>query len=118
MSWCWPRDGRRSCDLKEIEATPVLGDICKVAGCLFVERRSRRAAQQDSEMMASTLANSRFIFFLRERHQMGWVLPFRSSLLAAAEQVGARVEPCCLRYEQVRGRAFAKHNADLLTLVW
>ena len=106
---------------KEIEATPVLGDICAMAGCCFVERRSRRAAAGDRDMLSHVLRHHSLHLFPEGTSSNGEsVLPFRSSLLAAAEQAGVMF--IRLRYDMNRCAedhfAFSQSARRFGLLVW
>lgn len=95
----------------EVRDSGFLGTICRLGGCLFVERRRRASARADSAQMAAAMDDRPVVLFPEGTSGDGRrVLPFRSSLFAAAVDAGAEVRPLCLRYARMGFRRFARRN--------
>lgn len=78
---------------------PVFGPLVVMAGTLFVEREKRgQAAAQVDELTRAAQGGLPVVFFPEGTTSDGsGVLPFRSSLLAAATQTGCPVTPVAIR---------------------
>ncbi len=78
---------------------PVFGPLVVMAGTLFVEREKRgQAAAQVDELTRAAQGGLPVVFFPEGTTSDGsGVLPFRSSLLAAATQSGCQVTPVAIR---------------------
>jgi 1-acyl-sn-glycerol-3-phosphate acyltransferase len=77
---------------------PVFGPLVVMAGTLFVEREKRgQAAEQVEELTRAAHGGLPVVFFPEGTTSDGaGVLPFRSSLLAAATQSGCPVTPVAI----------------------
>lgn len=86
---------------REIEETPVLGEITRAAGCMYVERRHKWSVLRDINQIAAQLdAGFNVTIFPEGTTTDGEaLLPFKSTLLESALRSRARVLPVCLRYE-------------------
>jgi len=78
-----------------------IGALCKVAGCLFVERRKVSTLQSELIEMDSVLqAGIPLVLFPEATSTDGKdVLPFRSSLYECAIRTKVPVHALCLRYQ-------------------
>jgi len=103
---------------REIEKTPVLGHITKVAGCTFIERRHKRDLHRDIDRLSALLNEGINVTLFPEGTTTAGdhILPFKKSLFEAAIRSKARVVPVCLRYETVGGEAFSHANHD--SIAW
>lgn len=88
----------------EIRDTFLLGRICKLAGCFFVERRKDRheAGTKTSElnMMKEKLAAGFNVFLFPEGTSSDGknVLPFKGTFFQMAVDADIDVQPLCLKY--------------------
>lgn len=84
----------------EIRDTFFLGHMCRIAGCIFIERRSRSNIDGEISEIARTLrAGSNVLIFPEGTSTNGdGVLPFKRSLLKAAISAEVDVQPLCLQY--------------------
>lgn len=99
---------------QEIAATPVLGLITRLTGCLHVERRRRCAVLGDINNLAQAM-NQGFnvtLFLEGTTSPSHAPRPFKSSLLAAAFRSRCQVVPVCLRYLAIDGKPFSPQNRD------
>lgn len=99
---------------REVEQTPVLGWICKAAGCLFVERRKRMEVQRDIAQMTAVLGEKLNVVFFPEGSTSNGeaFLPFKRPLLEAAVRSRARVLPVCVNYVSVNGEPVSDNTRD------
>ncbi len=88
----------------EIRDTPVLGHICKLAGCFFVERRREHRSQETKEReLGSMLEKFRqgfsvFLFPEGTSSDGTAVLPFKGTFFQLAVDTQTAVRPLCLKY--------------------
>lgn len=100
-----------SVDMRE---TPVLGQICEMAGCIFVERRNRTTIEKDiAEMTESLQSGMNVTIYPEGRATDGRdVYPFKKSLLMSAVFAGVDILPVMIKYTELDGRPFTFDNAD------
>jgi 1-acyl-sn-glycerol-3-phosphate acyltransferase len=86
---------------REIQETPVLGQITTAAGCLYTERRHKGAVLRDINEMAGFLDQGFNVTVFPEGTTTDGraLLPFKSTLVESALRSRARVLPICIRYE-------------------
>lgn len=84
----------------EIRDTFFLGHLCRIAGCIFVERRSRAGIDTEIDQIAQALRNGISVLIFPEGTSSNGdaVLPFKRSLLKVAILAEADVHPLCLQY--------------------
>lgn len=99
---------------REIEATPVLGGICKASGCLFVERRRMTSVHVDIDQLTTQLGRGANVMLFPEGSTSdgSTFLRFKSTLVEAAIRSRAKVQPLSLRYLTVDGEPFGERNRD------
>ncbi len=98
----------------EMRDSPFLGDIAKLGGAFFVERRDRSKIPGEVKALAEILRNKMNVFVFPEAtstHGMH-ILPFKKAMFSAAIEAQVDVLPLCLRYETVDGEPFNEHNKD------
>jgi lyso-ornithine lipid O-acyltransferase len=87
----------------EIRDTPFLGHICKLGGCLFVERRSRSNLSKEINEITEALANGLNVCVFPEATSTNGaeVLRFKRPLFKAAIESGKQVLPITLNYKKI-----------------
>lgn len=100
-----------SVDMRE---TPVLGQICEIAGCIFVERRNRTTIEKDIvEMTDSLKAGLNVAIYPEGKTTDGRdVEPFKKSLLMSAVFAQKDILPVAIRYTEIDGRPWSTETAD------
>lgn len=98
----------------EIKETPVLGQICQLAGCLFVERRSRQNLSQEVAELSYALKTGIPVLIFPEGTSTNGeeVLRFRRPLFQAALDAQVPVVALSLNYLELDGAYVNKHNRD------
>lgn len=98
----------------EIKETPVLGWLCQMAGCLFVERRNKVNIHNEiSEIREGLQLGLNVAIFPEATSTNGeQVLRFRRPLFVAAIDAGRPVIPFCLNYRLVGGQRIDRRLAD------
>lgn len=98
----------------EVKETPVLGQICVLAGCLFVERRSRDNLHREVSDITTALKHGNNVLVFPEATSTNGetVIRFKRPLFQAAIDSEVRVLPLSLRYEQVDHEDFSAANRD------
>lgn len=100
----------------EIRQTAFLGHITALAGCLFVERRSRRFLGQETREISSALKNGLNVIVFPEGTSTNGdaVLRFRRPLFQAALDAGKDILPVCISYESINHCPVTPQNRDLV----
>ncbi len=89
---------------KEIEQTPVLGWITKLAGCFFIERRKElrtpKAAEKEMALMRQRLSEGFNIFLFPEGTSSDGktVLPFKAHFFQLAIDSQTELQPVVVKY--------------------
>lgn len=88
----------------EIRETPILGRICRLAGCFFVERRKekRNDSTKNDELhlmkVKLTQGNNIFLFPEGTSSDGSQVLPFKNTFFQLAIDTETQVRPICIKY--------------------
>lgn len=99
----------------EMRDTPFLGDICKGAGCVFIDRRSNRAAADESAALAEMIRKEPVVAFPEATSSCGdQVLPFKPAFFQSAIDAGIPIQALCLRYMAIDGRKIDPKNRDVV----
>ncbi len=104
----------------EIRGWPVIGELCRRTGTLFIERVKRRDAHRINEMIAGALANGdQVAVFPEGTTTEGDVLRhFHANLLQAAVDRNAPLQPVTLQYRDANGlRSKAPAHVGEQTLI-
>lgn len=98
----------------EIRDAPVLGTVCKRAGCLFVERRTRKNLLNEVGELAEGLKNgvNAAIFPEATSSNGEQILRFRRPLYKAAIDAQVPVIPFCLNYHTIDGQPTNRVTRD------
>ncbi|UXY16585.1 1-acyl-sn-glycerol-3-phosphate acyltransferase [Chitiniphilus purpureus] len=89
----------------EIKHWPMLGRLCSAAGTLFIERERKRDTARVGGVMLAALREGHCVAIFPEGTTSDGrcILPFRSSLLQAAIDSHATIQPIYLRYIDQQG---------------
>jgi 1-acyl-sn-glycerol-3-phosphate acyltransferase len=98
----------------EIKETPGLGLICRMAGCLFVERRSRQDLHREIGELRDGLEHDLTVAIFPEATSTNAekILRFRRALFLSAIQAKRPVVPMCLNYRRLSGEPVSVANRD------
>ncbi len=101
---------------EEIHEVPILGQLCELGGCLFVERRSRARLTAEVTQLSQALRESRNVTVFPEATSTNGesVLRFRRPLFLSAIQAKVDVQPFSIVYEVMNGEAMSRANRDLV----
>lgn len=90
----------------ELEESFLLGTIIRYSGGVFVERRNRAKILMDMRTISDMLDMGMNVVVFPEGTTSDGerVMPFKSSLFAAAATAGVEVLPLCIRYRKINGR--------------
>jgi len=101
----------------EVGRWPVIGPLARRLGCLFIEREVRSALPGVIARMDGYAPRSGLILFPEGTTSEGTaLLPFRSSLFAAAGERWAAVQPVTLSYRRRDGAALS--HAGRRRIAW
>ena len=100
----------------EMRQAFFLGLITELAGCLYVERRSReKIGDEISEITTALREGFNVVIFPEATSTNGSsVLPFKRSLLASAVQADRPLLPLTINYNFIDGEPVTAKNRDLL----
>lgn len=101
---------------EEVRATPLLGQITELGGCLFVERRSRDNLHREIGAIAGALSQGFHVVIFPEATSTDGnrILPFKRSLLKASVETGTPVLPLVIQYDAIGEDKVSTRNRDLL----
>ncbi len=89
----------------EIRSWPLIGRLCHHTGTLFIEREKKRDAARVNNAMIEALQSEHCVAVFPEgtTSDGSRILPFRSSLMQAALESHATIQPVYLRYTDADG---------------
>lgn len=92
----------------EMRETPFLGLLTEMAGCMYVERRSRTKILEEMKSMVEALRDGfRIVLYPEATSTNGeQVLPFKRTLMMAASQAGVPIQPAVINFREVNGDEF------------
>lgn len=92
----------------------IIGSICRIAGCVFVNRRSPFGLQKEIAEIARLINEGHTVVIFPEATTSDGrgVAQFRSALLEAAGQAQAPIQPLCFNYRDVDGEPLSAENRD------
>lgn len=99
---------------KEMRDTPVLGWICRLASCVFVERRNKENIQNEIQEITQGLTEGLTVTIFPEATSTNGdeVIRFRRPLFNAAVFAKADVQPICINYRYLGKKPVTKQNRD------
>jgi 1-acyl-sn-glycerol-3-phosphate acyltransferase len=97
----------------EVRHTPFLGFVAALGGTFFVERRNPKLIRLEINGISELIESGFNVMLFPEGTSTDGseILPFRSSLLAAAGD-SVLIVPACLRYDSIDGEFFSAKNCD------
>lgn len=89
----------------EVASWPLVGQLCKGTGTLFIERHNKRDTTRMRMLIAEALQQGEHIALFPEGTSSDGtaIKPFRSSLLQPALDCQSQVQPVYLRYRDTHG---------------
>lgn len=90
---------------QEMRETPVLGKICEMGGCIFIERRTREQIPNEIRVLSDALINGFNIILFPEgtSGDGSRILPLKKSFVLAGQGTGKNVLPVVVNYITVNG---------------
>jgi 1-acyl-sn-glycerol-3-phosphate acyltransferase len=99
----------------EIASWPVLGLMCKAAGCLFIDRKTSRTLQNKKLLDAAVKFGDIIGLFPEGTTDDGTeLLPFKTSLFSIAEHKDMEVQPVSIMYTALNGEAIDTQGRNLV----
>ena len=98
----------------ELRNTLLLGQLARLSGSLFVERRKASGLRREIDAITAVL-NQRFsvvLFPEGTTFNGDHVHPFKRSLLDAAVKAHCNILPVCIRYQRVNGQPLSASSRD------
>lgn len=100
----------------EIRATPLLGIITELGGCLYVERRSKENIHLEIAQIEQALKDGFNVVVFPEATSTNGekVLPFKRPLFLAAVRAKVPVLPVVIQYNKINEEPVRRDNRDFL----
>lgn len=100
----------------EMKNTPLLGQICILAGCVFVNRKNKRNLSNEIKEITQALKAGLNVTIFPEATSTNGeeVIRFRRPLFQAALDAKTSIVPMTLNYKRINQEDIALHNRDLL----
>ena len=100
----------------DMKATPFLGQICKMAQCLFVNRKSRKNIEYEVGQISQKLSEGSHVALFPEATSTNGekVLPFKRSIFQAAINTCTDALPLCINYKGINNSPVSLENRDLV----
>ena len=100
----------------EMKNTPVLGQICDLAGCAYVNRLNRMRIQDELKDIIEVLKQGFSVMLYAESLSSNGeqVLPFKKTLITAAGYAGKPIRPFVFNYREVDGGPIKYEHQDSL----
>ena len=100
----------------EMKNTPLLGYLCDLGGCVYVERRNKVNLGKEISEITQALNRGLNVCFFPEAtsHNGEEILRFRKPLFNAARYAHKNILPVVLNYQEINGEGFSKLNRDLV----
>ena len=101
---------------REVKETPFLGLITTLAGCIFVERRSKNKIEDEIKEIEDTLKNKFSVFVFPEATSTNGeaIKKFKRPLFNAAITTQTSVLPLTINYLQINNQIINQQNKDLV----
>jgi len=98
----------------EMRDVPVLGHICKLAGCVFVERRNKENLGNEVKEITDALENGLNVVIFPEATSTNGedVIRFRRPLFRSAIDSKTKVKPLTVNYKTLSGTPVTLENRD------
>tara|TARA_B100001248_G_scaffold262668_1_gene260608 strand:- start:12417 stop:13205 length:789 start_codon:yes stop_codon:yes gene_type:complete len=98
----------------EIREVPILGFLCRIGGCLFVERRNKENLRKEIQEITTGLEKGLNVTIFPEATSTNGdeILRFRKPLYNAAIYAEKAIQPFCLQYLSIDGVPVSKNNRD------
>jgi 1-acyl-sn-glycerol-3-phosphate acyltransferase len=88
----------------EIAGWPIIGLVCKIGGCIFINRKASRTLHNKSELdYAMGKGNIISLFPEGTTSEGTGLLPFKSSFFSVAEHKEVSVQPVSVAYTSLNG---------------
>jgi 1-acyl-sn-glycerol-3-phosphate acyltransferase len=100
----------------ELRNTPLLGQLARLSGSLFVERRKASGLKQEIDAITDVLTQGFSVVLFPEGTTFNGdhVHPFKQSLLDAAVKANCGILPVCIRYQRVNNEPLSAASRDAI----
>ena len=99
----------------EMKKTFFLGQVSSLAGCVFIDRRSKKNLKKEIKSMNDALNYHNVLIFPEGTATNGeGILPFKKPLFSSAYFSKSPVTPICLNYESIEDEKVTHKNRDVV----
>jgi 1-acyl-sn-glycerol-3-phosphate acyltransferase len=97
----------------EVRKWPLIGFLCVLADCVFVERRPSKMQQAQTQMRARLAAGKVLCIFPEgTTSNAREVMPFKSGFFSLTEQAPLPVQPICITYTHINDQPIDARFSD------
>ena len=99
-----------------MKRTPILGQICDLAGCAYVDRKNRFGIHEELKGMVNVLKEGfRVVLYAESVASNGeQVLPFKKTLMMSAGYADRPIRPCVFNFREANGSKVEFKHRDSL----
>ncbi len=96
----------------EMRKRPLLGQLCVMAGCLFVDRKKITTLKNEIPEISGALKSKVNVCLFPESTCGNGVelLPFKAALMSAVSDTPAEILPVCIMYRKINGNPFTAND--------
>lgn len=100
----------------EIKETPFLGLLCKLGGCIFIERRNKENIHNEVQVVSEKLKKGFNVTIFPEATSTNGesVLRFRKPFYQAPLNSKSQILPVCLKYTKINNKPLTNKNRNLI----
>lgn len=103
---------------REVRSWPIVGFLCVLADCVFVERKPSHMQQARQEMEERLARGQALCIFPEGTTNNGQeILPFKSGFFSLAEQMSLPVQPITITYTKLNGQVIEPAFSDYIAWV-
>lgn len=101
---------------KELQETPILGQICSLGGCLFIERRNKSNLLNEIKDIANNLDQGLNVLLFPEAKSTNGdiIIPFKRALYHSTINSNHPILPITLNYIKINEMPLNDSNRDLI----
>jgi 1-acyl-sn-glycerol-3-phosphate acyltransferase len=100
----------------EVKASPFLGQLSRLAGCLFVDRQNKQNLKTEIKELRTALTDGMNVIVFPEATSTNGedILRFRQPLFEASIATSKQILPITINYQKIDGQNIDRLNRDIV----
>ena len=100
----------------EVKASPLLGQLSRLAGCLFVDRKNKQNLKDEIRELRNALTDGMNVIVFPEATSTNGeeILRFRRPLFEASIATNKQILPITINYQKIEGQSIDRLNRDIV----